>query len=66
MSDGPGAGNGMKDESAPHLITPSFEPETQWSEVEYSTARPSALRSGYCWRSAKFSGSDYFWRSAKF
>ncbi len=34
----------MKDERAPDLNTPGFEPETQWSEVECSTPRPSAPR----------------------
>ena len=35
--------NEMKDESASDLNTPCFEPESQWSDVECSTARPSAL-----------------------
>ncbi len=39
-------GNEMKDESAPNWNTPVFEPGTQWSEVECSTARASAPR--YC------------------
>ncbi len=38
MSAGPG--NEMKDKSAPDLITLGFEPRTQWSEVECSTAQP--------------------------
>ncbi len=46
MSDGPGPGNEMKDERAPDLNTPGCKHGTQWSEVECSTARPSALR---CW-----------------
>ena len=45
ISDGPGAGNEMKDERAPDLNTPGFEPGTQWSEVKCSAARPSAPRS---------------------
>ncbi len=44
MSDGRAPGNEMKDESAPHLNTPGFEPRTQWSEIECSTAQPSASR----------------------
>ena len=34
----------MKDEGVPDLNTPGFEPGTQWSEIEYSTGRPSAPR----------------------
>ena len=37
-------GNKMKDERAADLNTLGFEPGTQWSEVECSTARPSTLR----------------------
>ncbi len=37
-------GNEIKDESAPDLNTPGFEPVTQWSEVECSTAWWSAAR----------------------
>ncbi len=37
-------GNETKDESAPDLNTPGFEPEIQWSEVECSTTRPSTPR----------------------
>ena len=37
-------GNETKDERAPDMNTPGFEPGTQWSEVECSTARPSAPR----------------------
>ncbi len=36
--------NEMKDESAPDLNTRGFEPGTQWSEVECSTAEPKAPR----------------------
>ena len=39
MSDGPGAMHEMKDESGSGLNTPGFEPATQWSEFECSTAR---------------------------
>ncbi len=44
MTDRP-PGNETKDESARNLNTPGFETGTQWSEVEYSIARPSAPRS---------------------
>ncbi len=37
-------GNEMKGESAPDFNTPGFEPGTQWSKVECSTAQPSAPR----------------------
>ncbi len=37
-------GKKMKEESAPDLNTPGFEPGAQWSEVECSTIRPSAPR----------------------
>ncbi len=34
----------MKDERAPDLNTPGFEPGTQWSEVECFTSRPNEPR----------------------
>ncbi len=39
-----GLGNETKDERAPDMTTPGFEPRTQWFEVECSTARPYAPR----------------------
>ncbi len=35
-------GTDVKDDSAPDLNTPGFEPVTQWSEVECCTIRPNA------------------------
>ncbi len=35
----------MKDESASDFNTPCFEPGSQWSDVECSTAQPSAPHS---------------------